>query len=203
MRTLLIIDMQNDFMPQGPLPVPGGDEIIELINGLAERFELRVASQDWHPADHKSFAQNHEHGKVGQVIQVAGLHQILWPAHCVQKSLGAELVEGLRKDLVEHVIQKGTDPEVDSYSAFYDNGHRKKTPLSDLLRWKGVSKVHIAGVATDYCVKFTALDARKEGFEVVLIKDACRGVELTKGDVAAALDQMAKAGIKLAESKEL
>ncbi|MCA9404393.1 MAG: bifunctional nicotinamidase/pyrazinamidase [Candidatus Omnitrophica bacterium] len=202
MNALLIIDVQNDFCPGGALPVSEGDRIVPLINGLQERFDLVVATQDWHPAGHKSFASSH--GKQpGEVIDLNGLQQILWPDHCVQGSAGAKFVDALRLGKIDRIFQKGTDPEIDSYSGFYDNGHRKATGLAGYLKEKKVSTVYVTGLATDYCVKYTCLDAVREGFRTVLIKDACRGVNLNEGDAEAAVADMKKAGVIVLPGSEV
>lgn len=202
MNALLIIDVQNDFCPGGALAVHEGDRIVPLINALQDHFELVVATQDWHPAGHQSFASSH--GKQpGEVIDLNGLEQVLWPDHCVQGTEGAKFVDSLKLGKVDRIFQKGTDPQIDSYSGFYDNGHRKATGLAAYLREKKVSAVYVAGLATDYCVKFTCLDAVREGFETVLIKDACRGVELQEGDVAAAIAEMKHAGVIVLPSADV
>jgi nicotinamidase/pyrazinamidase len=197
MKALLLIDIQNDFLPGGALAVPFGDEILPLVNALMPRFELVVATQDWHPADHSSFAANHPGKDVGQRIVVEGIPQILWPVHCVQNTPGAELAAALNRAGIHQVVQKGQDPLVDSYSAFFDNEHRRSTHLAEMLRAKDVSHVYLAGLATDYCVKFSALDALAEGFAVTLIEDAARGVNLHAADVANAVEAMRGAGAKV------
>jgi nicotinamidase/pyrazinamidase len=198
MRALIIVDVQNDFMPGGALPVPQGDLVVPAINRIAPRYELVVATQDWHPPDHGSFAASHPGRKPGEVIDLHGLPQILWPTHCVQGTPGADFVSGLDVSRVAHVVRKGQDPRVDSYSGFFDNGRRHATGLADYLRQKNIDEVDFVGVATDYCVKFTALDAASCGFRTTLIPDACRGVELRAGDVQAAIDEMRRAGVRIA-----
>ncbi len=200
MKALILVDLQNDFCPGGALAVAGGDEVIAVANAVMGKFELVVATQDWHPADHGSFAANHPGAAPGQVIELDGLSQVLWPVHCVQGTPGAALVDGLDTTRVHRVFQKGTDAAIDSYSGFYDNGHRKATGLTDYLRGQGVDAVHIMGLATDYCVKFTALDARRDGFDAHLIEDGCRGVELAAGDVAKAIEELRAAGVQLSSS---
>jgi nicotinamidase/pyrazinamidase len=202
MHALILVDLQNDFCPGGALPVPRGDEIIPLINQLQSKFELIVATQDWHPADHGSFAANHAGKKPGDVIELNGLQQILWPTHCVQNTPGADFVAGLDRSRIAKVFQKGTDPAIDSYSGFFDNGHSRSTGLGEWLTDRRVTSVHVCGLATDYCVKFTALDARRLGLETSLIEDASRGVELKVGDVAAAIDQMRRAGVRIVRGAE-
>ena len=203
MRALILVDIQNDFMPGGPLGVPEGDAVVPLANRLAERFELVVATQDWHPVDHGSFAVNHAGCEAGDLVELDGLEQILWPVHCVQNTEGAQFVRELERDAIDFVFEKGTDPEIDSYSGFYDNGHRKETGLGAFLKRNGVQEVFVCGVATDYCVKYTALDAVAEGFATVVVRDACRGVELKRGDVDRAFAEMEEAGVRLVDSAEV
>jgi nicotinamidase/pyrazinamidase len=197
MNALILVDIQNDFVPGGALAVPDGDRIVPVVNRLQPRFDLVVATQDWHPADHGSFAANHAGRQPGQQIDLNGLPQILWPIHCVQDTNGADFVPGLDRGKWGRVFVKGTDPQIDSYSGFYDNGHRQATGLGDYLREKGVTDVYVAGLATDYCVKFTALDARQLGFNTHLIEDACRGVNLQPGDVDRAIEEMRAAGVNI------
>ncbi len=196
MPTLIIVDVQNDFCPGGALAVPEGDRIVPLINSLQPRYELVVATQDWHPADHGSFAASHPGRSPGELIELAGLPQILWPVHCVQGTPGAEFHPGLNLDRVARTFRKGTNPQIDSYSGFFDNGRRTSTGLGEYLRGQGVKEVHVCGLATDYCVKWTALDAVDQGFETCLLEDACRGVELHSGDVQKALEEMRRAGVR-------
>ena len=202
MRALILVDIQNDFLPGGALAVPHGDEVIAVANRVATTFDLVVATQDWHPRDHGSFAANHPGKTVGDVINLHGLPQVLWPVHCVQGTAGAEFASALDVSRVRRVFQKGTDPAIDSYSGFFDNGHRKSTGLADYLKSQRVTDVHVCGLATDYCVKFTALDARQLGFNVYLITDACRGVNLTPGDADAAIEEMRRAGVQVQQRKE-
>jgi nicotinamidase/pyrazinamidase len=202
-RALILVDLQNDFCSLGALEVPDGDAVIPIANSLMPQFEIVVATQDWHPANHGSFAANHPWRKPGQVIDLHGLSQVLWPIHCVQESFGARFVNALDQEKISKVFVKGTDPEVDSYSGFFDNGHRKSTGLGDWLKEEGVEDVYILGLATDYCVKFTALDAIELGFNTYLIKDATRGVNLQEGDVDNAISEMKAKGVQLIESSEL
>lgn len=203
MRVLVVVDVQNDFMPGGALAVPEGYEVIPVINRIMDRFDLVVATQDWHPPEHASFASNHDGAEVGDVINLEGLDQVLWPDHCVQTTEGAALVNTLKSAPIEAIFRKGCEPEIDTYSGFYDNGHRKSTGLGDYLRGKGVESVWIAGVATDYCVQATALDARELGFETYLIEDGCRGVELNDGDIAEAIEEMREAGVHVVGSSDV
>ena len=203
MDALLLVDIQNDFLPGGALAVKEGDQIIPTVNELQPYFELIVATQDFHPADHGSFAANHAGKKTGEHIQLDGLDQVLWPAHCVQGSKGAEFADALHMDRVATVVKKGLDKKIDSYSGFYDNGHKRSTGLSRYLKDKGVKRVFVTGLAADYCVKFTALDALKEGFETVVIKDATRAVNLQEGDFEKAMNELRERGAKIMQSKEV
>jgi nicotinamidase/pyrazinamidase len=203
MKALLLIDIQNDFLPGGALAVPFGDEILDPVNALIPRFELVIASQDWHPANHASFAANHPGKGVGDRIVVDGVPQILWPVHCVQNTPGAALSPALNRAGIHQVVQKGQDPLIDSYSAFYDNEHRRSTGLAELLRARDVSHLFLAGLATDYCVQFSALDALAEGFAVTLVEDAARGVNLHPADVANAVALMRGRGATLTTSAAL
>ena len=164
MKALLLIDIQNDFLPGGRLAVPGGDAIIPLVNALQPQFDLVVATQDWHPAGHQSFASSHAGRHRFEQIDLHGLPQVLWPDHCAQESAGAELPPALNTRRVEAIFRKGTTLEIDSYSAFFDNGHRKATGLAAYLRGRGVTDVYLAGLAGDYCVYSPALDAQAAGF---------------------------------------
>jgi nicotinamidase/pyrazinamidase len=186
MKALLLIDIQNDFLPGGALAVPEGDQVIPVVNQLQPHFDLVVATQDWHPAEHQSFASNHAGKKPFEVIQLLGHEQVLWPDHCVQGTAGAELASALEQNRVEAIFRKGLSPEIDSYSGFYDNGHLKSTGLVDYLRSKQVTQVFVAGLAGDYCVYFTAKDALVEGFKTFLIEDACRPISQTGFDQAKA-----------------
>jgi len=203
MDALILVDLQNDFMPGGPLAVPEGDRVIPVANRLMPEFEIVVATGDWHPADHCSFASNHPGHKVGEVIQVEGLDQILWPDHCIQETEGAELHADLDRSRIDHMLHKGGNPRLDSYSAFFDNGHVQATGLGDYLKDKNVNRVVILGLALDVCVKFTALDALKLGFETVLIQDGCRAVNLHPGDEESAIEEMRSKGAKIVTSEEL
>ena len=200
MNALIVIDIQNDFIPGGALAVPRGDEVVPIANAMLQKFNLVAATQDWHPSDHGSFARNHPNRKPGEVIQLNGLDQVLWPVHCVQGSGGAEFVNGLEVKRFTKVFQKGTDRGIDSYSGFFDNGHKKSTGLDEFLKAAGVSDVYVLGLATDYCVKFTALDAKQLGFNTYLVEDGCRGVELKPGDCAQAIEEMKAAGVKVVQS---
>src|SRR5437016_6301491 len=189
MRALILVDIQNDFLPGGALAVTDGDAVVPVANELQTVFALVVATQDWHPANHGSFAASHPGKKVFEQIDLNGLPQTLWPTHCVQGTAGAELAAGLQRDRIGRVFTKGTDPAIDSYSGFFDNGHRKATGLGDWLKTKSVTDVFVCGLATDYCVKFTALDAVSLGFKTHLVEDASRGVNLRPNDVKNAIEE--------------
>ena len=199
MKALIIVDLQNDFVEGGALAVEGGRDLVRLTNKLQPHFDLVVATQDWHPQDHGSHAPNHPGRNAGEVINLAGLPQVLWPAHCVQKTHGANFIAGLEQDRWAAVFQKGTDAEIDSYSGFFDNGGIRATGLGRFLKDREVTEVYIVGLATDYCVKFTALDAVKLGFKTTLIADACRGVNLEPGDVEKAIADMREAGVRIVD----
>ena len=196
---LLIVDLQNDFCPGGALAVPGGDEIVPLVNRLAVRFSHVVLTQDWHPAGHRSFASSHAGKAPFETTEMAYGTQVLWPDHCVQGSAGAAFHGGLAADHAELVIRKGFRPEIDSYSAFYENDQKTPTGLAGYLRERGFGRLYLCGLATDFCVGFSALDARREGFEAILLEDACRAIDLD-GSLSAAKSRMAEAGVIFSES---
>ena len=200
MHALLLVDLQNDFLPGGALAVARGDETIAEANRAQADFDLVVATQDWHPADHGSFAANRPDGKVGDLAELGGVPQVLWPVHCVQGTAGAELAAGLDRRRIARVFPKGTDRTLDSYSGFFDNGRRRSTGLGEYLRERGVTEVTVMGLATDYCVKATALDARALGLRTHLLLSGCRGVELRPGDVAGAVAEMTAAGVEKHEN---
>ena len=197
MRVLLVIDLQNDFLPGGALAVPDGDAVLPIANQKIAAAEHVVATQDWHPSGHGSFASSHEGLSVGDTFELAGLTQIAWPDHCVQDTAGAEFSASLATDQIHHVVQKGTDKSIDSYSGFFDNGQKQATGLDDYLRGIGASELEIIGLATDYCVLFTVLDALKLGYQVTIDLTACRGVNLNEGDVDRAVAQMRQEGAKV------
>lgn len=202
-EALVVVDLQNDFMPGGALSVAEGDRIVSIANRVQQKFELVVATQDWHPLDHGSFVANHPGRKVGDVIDLDGLEQILWPVHCVQGTRGAELVGQFDTLRVRQIFHKGTDPRIDSYSGFYDNAHRKATGLSDLLLAGGVKRVYLMGLATDYCVKYSALDARALGFETFVVEDGCRGVNVRPEDSQRAIEEMKRVGVNVVRSDDI
>jgi len=193
---LIVIDVQNDFCPGGALAVAGGDEIISRINGLMDDFATVVLTQDWHPADHASFAANHPGAAPFSLTQMPYGPQVLWPTHCVQGTKGAEFHRDLRNDPAQLVIRKGFRAGIDSYSAFFENDHSTPTGLEGYLRSRGVTAVTLVGLATDYCVAYSALDAARLGFKATVIEGATRAIDLN-GSLAEARDKMRAAGVAL------
>ncbi len=203
MKALIIVDLQNDFLPGGALPVPHGDEVVPLADGLQRSFELVLATQDWHPPDHGSFAANHPGKKPGDHIILDGIEQILWPVHCVQNTYGAEFAAAFDTSRIAHVFHKGIERNIDSYSTFFDNAHRRHTGLADYLKKRSIREIYLMGLALDYCVKYSALDARQLGLNTYIILDGCRGIELNPGDIGRALDEMKRVGAVLLQSSDL
>ncbi len=201
MKTLIIVDAQNDFMPGGALEVREGDKIIPVINKMLPKFDLVVASQDWHPSSHKSFAVNHADKKEFEVIKLNGLEQKLWPPHCIQGTSGADFHPELEMKPVEAIFRKGMEEGIDSYSAFFDNGHKKSTGLSGYLKEKGANELYFCGLAADICVFFTIKDAIKEGFDVNLIQDAAIPLEMQH--YPQVKDEIRSLGGKVISSDEL
>ncbi|HEY4178360.1 MAG TPA: bifunctional nicotinamidase/pyrazinamidase [Kofleriaceae bacterium] len=199
MRALILVDLQYDFCPGGALGVPDGDKTIAVANRVIPHFQHVVATQDWHPRTHASFSANNPGTKVGEVIQLDGAPQVMWPVHCVQETDGAKLHAGIVGTL-EGIVQKGTDSSIDSYSGFFDNGHKKQTQLHQWLQDRWIKQVYVMGLATDYCVKFTVLDALKLGYDVKLIEDGCYAVNLSPGDGERAIAEMRTAGAGIVES---
>jgi nicotinamidase/pyrazinamidase len=203
-KALVLVDLQNDFIPGGSLAVREGDQVIPVANKVEKKkWDVIVATQDWHPKNHGSFASNHRGKHPGDVIELGGLPQVLWPDHCVQGSRGAEFHPVLDRSHITKVFKKGTDPVIDSYSTFFDNAHRKSTGLGDWLKEQKITDVYLLGLATDYCVKYSALDAVHLGFKTHVILDGCRGVELNAGDTAAAVEEMKNAGVEILTSGDL
>jgi nicotinamidase/pyrazinamidase len=203
MRALIAVDLQHDFLPGGSLPVPEGDAVIPVIDAMMPSFDLVVATQDWHPPDHGSFASNHPGHGPGDVVMLAGQRQVLWPDHCVQGTRGSELHGGFDQRRVHAIVRKGTHPEVDSYSTFWDNARLRSTGLAGYLREFGVDEVWLGGLATDYCVLFSVLDSVELGFTTRVVADACRGIDLEPGDVDRALEAMSRAGARIVTSREV
>jgi len=200
MRALILVDLQYDFCPGGALAVERGDETIAVANRLMPHFSMVAATQDWHPADHGSFASEHSGTRPGDLIELAGVSQVVWPPHCVQGTPGADLHAGLVRSKITEVFHKGTDRTIDSYSGFFDNGHRKQTGLAAWLHERWITRIYVMGLATDYCVQATVLDARELGFDTWVIEDGCRAVELAPGDGERALAAMRAAGATIVES---
>jgi nicotinamidase/pyrazinamidase len=199
---LLVIDVQNDFCPGGRLAVAGGDSVIEPILAIAPRFEHIVLTQDWHPAGHTSFASSHAGKNPYDQIELSYGMQTLWPEHCMQQTFGAEFHANLKLPQAELILRKGFRPEIDSYSAFFENDRTTPTGLAGYLRERGLKRVFLAGLAYDFCVGYSALDARRLGFEAIVIRDACRAINLN-GSVAAMEAEFAQAGVELIEVADL
>lgn len=200
MKSLIIVDVQNDFLPGGALPVTHGEEVIPVINALQECFTCVIATKDWHPKGHTSFASTYQK-KYYETLVIEGKEHMLWPDHCLQGSFGAEFAPGLDVAHIRKVFYKGADPLVDSYSAFYDNGHVQSTGLGEYLLSNKIDELYIVGLATDYCVKYSVLDARRLGFKVTVIKDGCRGID-PKG-VEEAFKEMEEVGAEMITSSAL
>lgn len=199
MKALILVDIQHDFLPGGSLEVPEGDKVIPVANRLSPHFPLVVATQDWHPKNHISFASNHREKKPFEQIELNGMKQTLWPDHCVQGSQGADFPKELETRPVEAIFRKGTNPEIDSYSGFFDNNHEKKTGLGDYLKGRDVDEVYLVGLAADVCVKFTGLDARQLGFRTKVVRDGTYGIEDTEG----AFEELRKKGVELVTGDEV
>ena len=192
---LLVIDVQNDFCPGGALAVKDGDAVVPLINAVALRFPVRVLTQDWHSADHRSFAANHPGADPYSTTELHYGTQVLWPDHCVQGTRGADFHPDLRTDMADMIIRKGFRATIDSYSAFFENDHETPTGLDGYLRTRGVTDLTLVGLATDFCVAYSAIDAAKLGFTVTVLEDACRAIDLA-GSLAKARDDMRAAGVR-------
>jgi len=193
---LIVVDVQNDFCTGGALAVPGGEKVVPAINRIAERFENIVLTQDWHPADHVSFVSNHPHRRPFDTIELSYGSQVLWPDHCVQGSRGADFHVGLQCTRASLVLRKGIHRDIDSYSAFYENDRMTSTGLAGYLRERGLKTLFFVGLAFDFCVRYSAEDARKAGFEAVVIEEACRGIDLD-GSVAATHRSLKSLGISI------
>jgi nicotinamidase/pyrazinamidase len=199
---LIVVDVQNDFCPGGALAVADGDAVVAPINAILQHFAVRVFTQDWHPAEHSSFAANHAGAVPFATTEMPYGTQVLWPSHCVQGTPGAAFHPGLRTDAADLILRKGFRPAIDSYSAFFENDRTTATGLAGYLRERGVDSVWLAGLATDFCVAYSALDAAAQGFGVVLLEDACRAIDLD-GSLAAALERMQAAGVRRARTAAL
>ncbi|MFK7945227.1 MAG: bifunctional nicotinamidase/pyrazinamidase [Paracoccaceae bacterium] len=196
-QALLIIDVQNDFCPGGALAVTGGDEVVPVINSLQRNFDTVILTQDWHPSNHQSFAANHPGAKPFEMMEMPYGPQVLWPTHCVQGTGGAAFHPDLATDRADLVIRKGFRPEIDSYSAFFENDHKTVTGLSGYLRERGIEHLTMAGLATDFCVRFSAVDAAKLGFKITLITDGCRAIDMD-GSLDAAMEDIRAHGVEIA-----
>jgi nicotinamidase/pyrazinamidase len=199
---LLVVDVQNDFCPGGALAVPDGDAVVPVINALGARFAHVVLTQDWHPADHRSFASRHPGRQPFESVAMPYGTQTLWPDHCVQGTPGAAFHPQLALPHAELVLRKGFRPAIDSYSAFRENDQTTPTGLAGYLRERGITRLHVAGLATDFCVAYSALDAVAAGFAVVLVADACRAIDLN-GSRAAAMARMTDAGIRVVQAADV
>lgn len=203
MKTLLLVDIQNDFLPGGALPIKEGNLIIPFVKDLVQApFDLVIATKDWHPPDHGSFASVHNKNS-GDTIDLFGAEQILWPIHCVRNTSGSEFAPGWDTTCINRVFYKGVDPNIDSYSAFFDNKKLKSTGLGEFLKEKNVKEFYIAGFALEYCIKYTVLDALALGFQPYIIMEACRGINLRHNDSDDALRVMSLAGAKFISFGEL
>ena len=195
MKTLVLVDIQNDFLKGGSLAVPEGEKIIKPINKIIKQYDLVIATKDWHPKNHISFASNHPDKKIGDIINVNGVDQVLWPDHCIQNSYGSDFPDQLDISKLAKVIYKGSDANIDSYSGFFDNGHFRSTGLSDYLKSKDVYKIDYVGLATDYCLKYTAIDSVSEGFKTRVLINCIKGIE--EKDCELALNEMKSKGVEL------
>ena len=195
MKALVIIDVQKDFLIGGSLEVPGGNEIIEPINQIIKNYALVVATKDWHPLDHVSFASNHPGKKIGDVVKVNDFDQILWPEHCIQESKGSDFPATLNTKTIKKIIHKGVNSQIDSYSGFYDNGKIFSTGLSNYLKVNNVTSIDYVGLVTEYCVKFTVLDSVEEGFKTSIILNGIMGISLEESNKA--LKEMKSKGVDL------
>ena len=200
---LIIVDIQNDFLFGGALAVKNGDDIIPIVNNLQQSFNHIIATQDWHPANHKSFANEHKNKKIGDFINLNGVEQILWPNHCIEKTFGSQFSEILDIEKVDRVIKKGNNPEIDSYSGFFENDKKTKTELDNYLKHKNIDTIYICGLATDYCVKYTALDAVELGYKTYLIEDAIKGVNIFEQDSENAISEMKNKGVIVTKSIDI
>ena len=195
-HALIVIDVQNDFCPGGALAVAEGDAIVPRINALMDEFAVKVLTQDWHPASHASFAANHDGAEPFSLTEMPYGPQVLWPTHCVQGSEGAAFHKDLKTDPADLIIRKGFRPAIDSYSAFFENDHKTPTGLEGYLKTRGVTDLTLVGLATDFCVAYSAIDAAKLGFSVTVLEGACRAIDLD-GSLAKARDDMRAAGVRL------
>jgi nicotinamidase/pyrazinamidase len=199
-KALILVDIQNDFCLGGSLEVKDADQIVPVINQMLRHYDLVVATQDFHPKNHKSFASNNKGANVGEIRTLGGQPQVMWPDHCVQETKGCEMHSGLMKEAIQKTFQKGTNIAVDSYSGFFDNDHSSSTGLAEFLKEQGVTEVTVVGLALDYCVKYTALDSKNLGFETSVLLPATRAVNLTAGDDKLAIKELKSGGVIILES---
>jgi nicotinamidase/pyrazinamidase len=202
-KALIIIDVQNDFCSGGALAVPDGEKIIPTINKLSKKFKKVIATQDWHPENHISFASNHPGKKEYEAIEKNGIEQVLWPDHCVTGTPGANFHPGLNTKNIALIVRKGTNPTIDSYSAFQENDKKTITGLEGYLKSLQIKQIYLCGLALDYCVFYSAMDAKELGFETFVIIDGTKGIDSPQGNIDKSLNVMEKAGIKIVESKNL
>jgi nicotinamidase/pyrazinamidase len=203
MDSLILVDLQNDFMPAGSLPVPQGLLAVEAANQAQKYFSSIIATKDWHPVDHQAFASQHAQKKPGDMIKLCDVDQYLWPDHCVQNTHGAQLVASLHQEKIDFVVTKGENRDVDSYSAFFDNAHHRETPLHGYLQNRGTKNLFILGVATEYCVKFTALDAQTLGYNTTVIIDGCQGLSQNAADIESTAQELRNAGVHITTMAKL
>ena len=203
MKALILVDLQLDFLDGGALEVENSLGVISVANALQQKFECIVATKDWHPANHMSFAANHPWRKPFQTMKINGFDQILWPMHCVQGTLGSEFPKNLQQEQLSKIIYKGTDPELDSYSAFYDNQHLRQTDLDAYLKAKDVKIIYLMGLALDFCVKFTAIDALSLGYEVYIVTDGCQAITKDPAEIAQLYQTLKEQGCQLVESAQI
>ncbi|WP_340106424.1 bifunctional nicotinamidase/pyrazinamidase [Rhodohalobacter sp. 8-1] len=202
MKALLIVDLQNDFCEGGALEVPNGSSIVPVVNKLIDSFDAIIQTQDWHPSGHASFASSHDDKEPNDTIEMDYGTQVLWPDHCVQGSEGAEFHPDLRTKKSQVIIRKGFRPEIDSYSAFYENDHQTKTGLTGYLKTRGITDLYTVGLATDFCVKWSVVDGIDEGFKMHIIEDAVKGIDL-EGSLDAAWDEMKSKGVDVLQSDSI
>jgi len=199
---LVLIDIQNDFCPGGALAVDQGDEIVEISNKIQEQFKIKIITQDWHPSTHKSFASNHEGKEPLSTVEMFYGQQVLWPNHCIQGTEGSKFHSKLITDSADLIIRKGFRPEIDSYSAFFENDQKTPTGLDGYLKSRGVNKIYLCGLALDFCVYFSAIDGAELGYNVNVIQDACRAIDLD-GSLEKSLNDMKSKGVKFLSTSDL
>ncbi len=202
-NTLMVVDVQNDFCPGGALAIQDGDRVIPVINQIQPIFDTIIATQDWHPPDHVSFAAKHPGKNVYEIIDIDGISQVLWPPHCISGSMGAAFHPDLETKRFKFILRKGMNPNLDSYSVFLENDRKSPTGMDGYLRSQEITRVFLSGLATDYCVLYSALDAVSSGFETIVVLDACCGVDVPEGNIEKAIRLMKRSGVKIISSSEL